>query len=283
MATLVLASLLAPAYHQTGDALFVTTQVAALKDGHIRLPPGVNITDLAVEMGCSDLNTLDEQLLPQAPNTFLISFEPMVDKYAVLLSRAAERFYVNSRKLPSNLGEVVRKQNHFSPIGQHHPRGMVLPFAVSEAGGPATFHVSRTAGCSSLLAVNPKATYNKFCKSIAEDRTVDTISMAQAMALLPPDLPIRLLKLDVQGMDTRLIKSIPPDVLARIDSIRFETAVPGARCGGTLYEGTQSCASVVPFLRKHGFDGGCPNLPPPWCEGDARFYRPGKSPVEQTT
>ena len=47
-----------------------------------------------------------------APSTFLLSFEPLLDKYASLISR-------NSRP------------DTRAPLGHHHPRGLVLPFAVS--------------------------------------------------------------------------------------------------------------------------------------------------------
>lgn len=265
----------ASGYHQTPDGLFATTQVAVLDNGHIRLPSSANVTRLAVEIGCSDLHTLDEEMLPFDPETFLISFEPVLDKYAVLLARAAQRFYSNVRNLANTSGEVQRKQNFFSPLGMHHPRGVVLPFAVSEDGGPATFHVARVAGCSSLLPINAGSKYYEFCKDVAEDRTIDTLSVAQAMALLPPQLPIRLLKVDTQGLDSRLVSRLPVEILRRVHTIQFETALSGETCGGSLYLGTKPCASAEAYLKSHGFIGSCPvSKRSHKCEANAVFRNP---------
>ena len=47
------------AFHTTDDALYATTQVAKLEAGRIALPPSANVTELLVEIGCSDLMTPD--------------------------------------------------------------------------------------------------------------------------------------------------------------------------------------------------------------------------------
>lgn len=67
---------------------------------------------LVLEIGANTRNTLDRELLPQRPDAFLITFEPLLDKYAALLAR-------NSRP------------DTRATLGAHHPRGLVLPFAVS--------------------------------------------------------------------------------------------------------------------------------------------------------
>jgi len=94
------------AFHTTDDALYATTQVAKLEAGRIALPPSANVTELLVEIGCSDLMTLDHDHLPRAPTAFLIAFEPMLDKYAVLLARGSQRMYVNKRNQPNGMAEV---------------------------------------------------------------------------------------------------------------------------------------------------------------------------------
>ena len=65
---------------------------------------------------------------------FLISFEPLLDKYGFLLSYGAPSI-------------------HFANLGLQHRRALVLPYAVSTCDGPtATFHVAPIDGCSSLRA-----------------------------------------------------------------------------------------------------------------------------------
>ena len=75
-----------------------------------------------------------EPLLQDGAGGFLISFEPLIDKYGFLLSNRDDSPY-------------------FMNLGLQHRRGLVLPHAVSTCEGPtATFHVSPVDGCSSLRA-----------------------------------------------------------------------------------------------------------------------------------
>jgi len=168
---------------------------------------------------------------------------------------------------------VQNKQNSAVPLGHHHARGVVLPFAVSESGGPATMHISHTAGCSSLLRANEDTTWGKFCLDLLENRTVDTISVDELARLLPEALPIRLLKIDVQGLDVRLVRRMPRALLRRVRELRFEVALQNARCT-SLYKGQETCESVRSYLLGLGFRGHCPRSPPyTGCEGDAVFRR----------
>ena len=101
---------------------------------------------LVLEIGANTRNTLDRELLPQRPDAFLITFEPLLDKYAALLAR-------NSRP------------DTRATLGAHHPRGLVLPFAVSgEHNGVRAFKISgRTDGCASLL--DPVSSYYSQARS----------------------------------------------------------------------------------------------------------------------
>ena len=68
--------------------LLATTSIAALApDGQsLRMPPSTEY--VLMEIGCSDWDTMDETDLDQHRGRgFLISFEPLLDKYAVLLAR----------------------------------------------------------------------------------------------------------------------------------------------------------------------------------------------------
>jgi hypothetical protein len=112
--------------------LSATIDVARLRaNGTLPIPPGT--TEIIMEIGANTRNTADLELLPHRPGAYLISFEPLLDKYGTLLSR-------NSM------------HDHRSPLGHHHKRGLVLPFAVAKRDGFATFHLDGTVdGCASLL------------------------------------------------------------------------------------------------------------------------------------
>ena len=75
----------------------------------------------------------------------------MVDKWAILLARGTPRYFGEG-----SVDQAV-------PLGHHHQRGVVLPMAITERGGPVTFNVGSVAGCSSVLAVNTSTTWGKWC------------------------------------------------------------------------------------------------------------------------
>ena len=129
----------------SSTGLSVSVQVAPL-DGHGAIPMPNNTSHVVLEIGCSDRNTLDEELLPPAPPAFLVSFEPMLDKYAVLLARGTTRYF----------GE---QNDRAVPLGHHHQRGVVLPIAITPHGGAVAFNIAKTAGCSSTLTTTPNSTW----------------------------------------------------------------------------------------------------------------------------
>jgi hypothetical protein len=59
-------------------ALFSSLQIASLdaKTGAVKMPD--NTTHILMEIGCSDLDTLDEQALQADQSAFLLAFEPLV-------------------------------------------------------------------------------------------------------------------------------------------------------------------------------------------------------------
>ena len=132
------------------DGLFATVQIAQLPNGRLVIPP--NMT-LAIEIGTSDRNTLDTELLPKNKNWFLLSLEPLSDKYARGLARNAKG-----------------RGDEFQGLGQHHKRGLILPLAVgdvpTEGGSTLTFNVGQNAGCSSLLPINSASNRLKWCKKV---------------------------------------------------------------------------------------------------------------------
>ena len=261
-----------------GTQLMASTQVATLDaDGAIAIPAAVraNITGLLVEIGCSDFYTMDEVSLDyqQHRNDYLLSFEPMLDKYAVLLARGTVRQH--NRSIDRGVA-----------LGQFHPRGTVLPFAVSLEGGPQTFTVSKQAGCSSLLNISSwfadalqRYSWAPFCHEVLEKRTVDTISALQLAALLPRRLPIRVLKIDAQGLDLKLMMAMPDEVWERTQAVQLEARL--RRCK-PLYEGQESCEEMVEAMVRRGFKPraecrpGCPHCgSKTTCEQNVLFVRPG--------
>jgi hypothetical protein len=262
--------------------LLVPTQVASLTaSGALSMPPSTRY--VLVEIGCSDRDTLDANgVLEAHADAFLIQLEPLLDKYATLLSRGTARFH----------GE--RKADRAVPLGHHHPRAALLPLAVSPAGGLLNLTVTRTAGCSSLAPLNTHATrqWAPWCHRILEYRLVPSITLSAVLAL-SGSLPIRHLKLDAQGLDFALVASVPPALLrAKVETLELETRA--ADCE-PLYMGQASCPEVVEYLRTvAGYDNlsSCPskhvrNLGRQWgqpnCERDIRFVRAARGARLPTT
>ena len=126
------------AWRAAGGQLQAWLHVAQLRnDGSLDIP---NDARIVLEIGANSRNTLDRELLHLVPQAFLLSFEPLLDKYATLLSRASR--------------PDVR-----TPLGHHHTRGITLPFAISAATNKLReFKLSgRTDGCASLL--DPVSSY----------------------------------------------------------------------------------------------------------------------------
>ena len=166
------------------SALTASIQIAAL-DGNGTLAMPASIRHVLMEIGCSDRDTLDEQMLGTQEDGFLVSFEPQLDKFAVLLARGTTRAH-------------GQRKDRSVQLGHHHDRGIVLPLAVSPHGGPMEFHVQHVSGCSSLLRLNPRATWAPWCNTAMEVRQVPSITLASALSLVPAHLPISFLKVDAQ-------------------------------------------------------------------------------------
>ena len=204
-----------------------------------------NDTDhLQLEVGCSNIETLDMTFASDHPRDFLVSFEPMLDKYAELLAKGNGRF---------NHGRSDRAV----PLGHHHRRGIVLPMAVSVDGGPKEISIRKAAGCTSLNTLDTSVAGAKggstWCIPVLERRVVATLSTRELDALLPEHIPIRLLKLDAQGSDLRLLRSMPQHFLRRIWKVRLESR--HAQCSWLYGSPDENCSVAHDFMVDQGFDG----------------------------
>lgn len=230
---------------ENGAGLFANVQVASLVNGRFAVPK--NTTELLVEVGCSNRNTMDQEVLPKRKSAFLFSFEPLLDKYATLLARGDFRFNKKVRDLSV-------------PLGHHDPRGIVLPIAIAPQSGSFPINVSRISGCSSLLPISAtsEGRWHPQCRQKVETRIVPAITLARVLELLPP-LPIHLLKLDVQGLDLDLLKATPLALLGRVESIELEVInsrsprEKGHAPCPVLYEGQPRLDDVVAHMKTIGY------------------------------
>ena len=147
-----------------------TIAVARLRNnGTLIIPPGT--TEILIEVGANSRNTADQELLSKRPTAYLLTFEPILDKYGTLLSR-------NS------------KPDAKTPLGHHHLRGVVFPMAVSSEEGFATLHMDgRLDGCASLLA-SKEARFSAECAStnaLLQERHVDAASQTHGLAHRPDE------------------------------------------------------------------------------------------------
>ena len=216
------------------DAVFASVQVASLSHSAVEMPP--TTTHVILEIGCSDRDTVDDEL-HRDPSGFLISFEPLLDKYAVLLARGTERYHGATR-------------DRAVPLGHHHQRAVILPIAVTEQGGPVNFSVSAVAGCSSVLEMNAQTDWGTFCKQRLETRVVPSITLADALALAG-GVRVQWLKMDAQGVDSRLLRATPVELLrARVAQISLEAVADNCE---TLYRGQEKCQAVVTYMHSIGY------------------------------
>lgn len=230
----------------TDNALFTTIQAANLDiTGAVVMPTGIQA--VVFEIGVSDRGTLDTIHLPKNPHHFLISFEPLVDKYAWNLGKARTEFSKGHHDLST-------------PLGMHNKRGIILPLGISEEGGLRKFTVSATAGCSSLMEFNREANWGRGCFSnqkSMERRTIQTMTLHEALRLAG-DKPIAMLKLDAQGMDFKLVNATPQSALAPVKSIQME--VRSEKCQ-PLYIGQEGCNTIQARMKELGFG----RMDPPTC------------------
>ena len=213
-----------------------------LANGSLALP--ARTSEVIIEIGANSRNTMDVDVLPNRTITFLLTFEPILDKYAALLARASKP----DTKVPG------------SRLGFHHDRGLVLPYAIGSEDGHATFHLDgEMDGCASLLeGRNNLVVAGRTCGSVylrrKEERRVPTVTLHTVLNkwLAWPDgggWPISFLKVDAQGFDLQAILSAGP-LSSRLRVVQLE--VQRDACP-SMYAGAPNCSTVVHTMKKLGF------------------------------
>lgn len=250
----------------TTTPLLARLQVANLREGRLSISSSTPWKQAFIEIGCSDFNTLDNNAGQISPGTLLLSFEPLVDKYASLLARGRSRH---------NLSDAYNFD--VWPLGQHHVRGVVLPVAIGPEAGSHEITVTDVAGCSSLAQFNKGFPTKHFCFGAHERRLVETITLDTAVSMLPPAIPV-VVKIDAQGLDLRVIEAASRVTLSRIWYVSMETR--GDFCE-PLYEGQVNCSTVQTRMGHLGYlpykGVGCPPAHSRrymHCEYQMRFVKP---------
>merc|ERR1712083_593966 len=90
-----------------------------------------------------------------------------------------------------------------------------------------------------------------------ETRLVPSITLTAALHLTG-SLPVRFAKLDAQGMDFQLVRSVPPELLrAKVESLEMEVRVSDCEA---LYVGQPGCLEVIDYMRSIGYENvsSCP-------------------------
>ena len=218
------------AVRATRTAIFGTLQLAALEDGVLPIPSNLSV---AIEIGASDRDTLDAELLRTNREYFVLALEPLVDKYARGLSRS--RAWMG---------------DHFQPLGYHHERGIILPFAVADVptgGASLNINVGANAGCSSTLPLDRKSDRLRWCEQVKERRDVPAVPLEDVLGWLGPRR-VPFLKVDAQGVDLSAVLSARAR-LAQIE--RFQLEGVADDCSG-LYvsSGWTSFGFLVPSYSK---------------------------------
>ena len=233
--------------------------------GQLPVPPGAKVI---LEVGANSRNTADEEYLPLIDAAFLISFEPLLDKWATLLSRKS-------------------RADRISTLGHHHARGIALPFAVSPApNGQVELKVSGSMdGCASLLKART-GYFSAACTNASgtlDSRVVASVNLDVVVRQWLGGRRVEFAKIDAKGLDVEVLRSAGP-ALRHIKAVQLEVVRDRQPLPCRVqYEGAQDskCPATVRALAELGFE--------PWgtnctyhtftaahgCEADMTFVRPG--------
>lgn len=192
-----------------------------------------------IEIGASDRNTADVELLPRMQDAFLVTAEPLLEKAARAIGR----------RRPAN-----RVKDVSEPLGLQHDRGLVLPIAIGPTSHPhgemQTFYVGGIAGCSSLanLSATP-ASFADWCRDQRLARQVWTQPLSRLLQQLPWRAHVKLVKIDAQGYDLKVIESAGQRI-STVEYVAMEVVSDDCR---PIYAGQPQCSTIVAQMTRMGF------------------------------
>ncbi|CAK9013540.1 unnamed protein product [Durusdinium trenchii] len=194
-----------------------------------------------------------EPLLQDGPNGFLVSFEPLLDKYSYLISFSSGGGAENNAAVN---------------LGLQHRRGLALPYAIGDKCGAestAVFHVTSLDGCSSLRAPTPDFEKEnqragisgmswprwvvERCSNLQEERVVPCASLATVIGQWLAGRHIARMKIDAQGSDLDVLKSAGP----YLDRVLYVTMEVHSKLAAPIYHGQASCEEVLLTMKQLGF------------------------------
>lgn len=221
-----------------------------------------------IDVGSNSFATLAEEVFVVEAfkrGAFLLTFEPLLDKYAALISRHSSNDY-------------------FQGLGLQHERHLVLPLAVG-CNGTSRFHVTSQDGCSSLLQPRGQEDFRQDPKSEAwpgyvggqclqqvEERRVPCVSLEHVIGRWLKGGEVEHIKIDAQGFDLHVILSAGR-YLDRVRSVTMEVVCNSV---AGLYVGASNCSAVYWKMKRAGF---VTAFQPRYCsqcmEADIHFARRG--------
>ena len=203
------------------------------KGGRTLLPPPLQQLPVVVEIG------VNKSPISPPKNTAILSFEPLLGRYAQVLS--------------SNKQDTKRKNQ---PLGfRPSVNGIILPMGVLDHDGYDTFRVSGHDGCSTFG--NPVATTTQSvpinCTRTLETRMIPTVTLNTVIEQYLNGRTVEFLYLDGEGQDMQIMRGASrvmdklPQVLLEIHMMHDHEH---------LYEGELSCQQVVDRMKEWGYELG---------------------------
>jgi len=184
-----------------------------IKDGKIVLPDWV--TSIKIDVGIAYDAPHTQNWIDADPGTIVFCFEANPRWIKYLMTPPKERDY-NFKDYVSSRPGTPYKELEFDNIGR---RCFIFPVALHNVSEPTTmdFYVTELSeGCCSLL--RPTPTFS----SISEVVKVPVYSLSDFFKLLPDDIIVDYIKIDVQGVDIDVIKSAGDYMSERVVYITAE-------------------------------------------------------------
>jgi len=166
------------------------------------------------------------------------------------MSEGADRYAgLLEQELASVVGFEPNAQELAKLKAQRLPRKRYLPYCLGR-GGPATFHVTRYAGCASLYEPDPAIIdlFMSIGTTQPDDnyRVVKTIPVETTRLDDLPDLPCDYVKIDIQGAELDVLHG---GMRTLADAVVLELEAEFV----PMYKGQPLFGDLQTFLRGHGF------------------------------